>query len=366
MADQFKLPSNITKADLLGKYRELLDAYRSKAREAEKREEERTDADKKADLVAFEMADGASAQAVVEGIGQLRVHVGTVLNDLTAQLTEHAEHLTSLKRAIELREARLEELSDLDVATDTLAKLTRLYDERKQGAEEEFSNRLAAMEAELVAKREALEQAITQTKASWEEEKARTEKEIADEKAAREKERKREEADFVYDRDRGRKLEEHDYLERKAAQERELEEKKKAAEDDLAIREARVAERETTVDQLQAQVDGFPKELDAEVKRARAEVTAQLKTEADHKLQAVELERQWEMRVADERVQHLKDTIASLEKQKDELQKDLAAAYKQLQTLADKSIQGASMSHAYESVHEIALEQARRDRKKKE
>ena len=366
MTDQFKLPSNITKAALVDKYQELLDAYREKAREAEKKEERRIEAEKKEDVLALEIADGASAQAVVEGIGQLRVHIGTVLNDLTTQLTEHAEHLTSLKRGIELREARLQELTDLEVAADTLSKLTRLYDERKRGAEEEFTKRLTEMETELGLKKEALEQQIAETKVSWEEEKARTEKEIADEKAAREKESKREQADFVYDRDRSRKLEEHDYLQRKAAQERELEEKKKAVEADLVAREACIAEREAAVDQLQARVDGFSKELEAEVKRTRAEVTAQLKAEADHKVQALELERQWETKVAEERVQHLKQTITGLEKQKDELQKDLATAYKQLQALADKSIQGASLSHAYESVHQIALEQARRDRKDKE
>ena len=366
MTDQFNLPSNITKAVLLEKYHELLETFRKKARAAEKSEEERTEADKKADGVALDIADGASAQAVVEGIGQLRMHIGTVLNDLTDQLTKHAEHLISLKRAIELREARLGELTDLEVAADTLSKLTRLYDERKQGAEEEFSSRLAAMEAELVAKKEALEEQIAQTKAAWEDEKARAEKEIADEKALREKECTREEADYTYDRDRSRKIEEHNYLERKATLDRELEEKKKAVEDDLAIRETRIAEREAVVDQLQAHVDHFPKELEAEVKRGRAEVTAQLTAEANHKLQAVELERQWEKKVAEERVDHLKETIAGLEKQKDGLQRDLAAAYKQLQGMADKSIQGASLSHAYESVHQIALEQARRDRKDKE
>ena len=240
-----------------------------------------------------------------------------------------------------------------------------MYEDRKQGAEEEFSTRLVEMEAELVAKKEALEQEIAETKTAWNEEKERTESEIADAKVQLKKEREREEADHLYERNRTRKLEEHDYLERKTAQERELEEKKKAVEEDLAAREARIAEREATVDQLQARVDGFSTELENEVKRARAEVTAQLKAEADHKVQAIETERQWESKVAEERSQHLKDTIAALEKQKGELQKDLAAAYKQLQTLADKSIQGASLSHSFESVHQIALERARRDRKQK-
>lgn len=350
MKDQFKLPSNITKAALIDRYKTLLEAYREKSAKAEAIERERSETDKKEDSAALRVGDDTSVQSVVEAVGQLRVLIGNTLNDLTEQLTERADQLGALRRAVRTREARLENLVDTEAAADTLSKLMEVYAEREREAQATFELQVAEFEGEFAEKRQALETEIAAARAEWKAERERAESELKEAAELRDKERTREEEDYLYERNRTRKLEEHDYEQRRTAQERELEQQRIAVESDLAAREALVAERETVVDQLQRRVDGFPEELEGELARLRTAITGELTASWERKLEHLQLERQWEQRVATERATHLEGTIAELKAQNESQKKDLATAQKQLQSLADKSIEGTSLLRL-ESLH---------------
>jgi len=79
------------------------------------------------------------------------------------------------------------------------------------------------------------------------------------------------------------------------------------------------------------------------------------------------LERSWEKKVYEERIKHLESTIAGHEAKIAELKSDLGSAVSRVQQIADKAVEGASLNRAFQSVNQIALEQARRpDQKGKE
>jgi len=252
-------------------------------------------------------------------------------------------------------------------AGDTLARVTAAWSERKASTEAELAARKSELETGLRLKKEALDAEIAATRSAWKEEEAKVMKARADEASERELTRLREETEYAYARDRTRKLDEDAYGEKVAAHERELRERKTAVEKDLGLREAALKAREAELAALKKEVDAQPKALELAVTRARDEAVQALRHELEHKAALAAMERDWERKLLEQRIAHLQAAQAELEKKNAELRDELALAQKQVQDIATKAIEGASQTRAFQSVNQIALEQARRpDPKSKE
>jgi len=379
---QFELDIKATKKDLIAQYKELLDAFRDKV--AQKRELEKrlsTGGAQKA-AEAVEVAAESTVSGVIDTVGQLRGLVASTLNDLTDKMSAQAEQLETYRRAIASQQTRLAELHDIEAAADTLAKLTGAYEERSAEAEAAFEQMRAQAEAEAQkrtdeleslyqhradelevghkARAEALKAETERGRAEWKEEKGQYERDLDEETKLREQLRAREETEYVYERDRARKLESNEHQESVAAQAKELAGRKEAFEKELAVREAAIASRENRLDELEAEVRSFPAKLEKQIEAARKEASAAVRMELDQKAELARLEHAWEKKMLGQRIEHLEATIATGDQKIEQLRSELEVARKQVNDVATKAIEGASVAKAFHSVNEIALEQARR------
>lgn len=389
MAEEFSISPQMTKSQLIDEHQRLLDAFRDKARQAEEADQRRAEAEKQLEKHALREAEQATPQGVIESLGQLRGLIGTTVNDLVERMSTQAERLQALQRAIVTQERRLAELHDIEAAAESLGRVTHAYEERRAAAEAALAQRIAALESEhdarsatleeehrrraqgleadFAQRRAKLEEEMRRTREAWDVERARTGKELAELAEQRTKEREREEAEFAYARDRARARDEDAYHERKVAVERELKERVEAVERDLAARQAAMAGHEQELADLRRRVGDLPAQLEQATARARDEGRESVLAEMNRKAELSALEREWERKVHEERIRHLEENLAGREEKLTELKADLTAALKQVQQLAEKTVEGASLTRAFQSVNQIALEQARRpDTKGKE
>ncbi len=371
MAGEFKLDPRASKAEVMDQYKELLDTYQKKVSQLEAAEKRLSEGERHTRAETVKVAGEASVQAVIETLGQLRGLFNRTLGDLTDRMTAQAEKLESYRNAIAIQEKRLQERYDIEQAADALKKLVAAYEERKQKAESEFASLVTAQEIqhkdkaqnldrEFNLRKDALVKEIDEIRTKWKEEQERTVKLIKEQKEQEKKDREREEAEYVYERDRARKLEEDAYVEKRVAQEKELAAKKQNVEKDLTERVSAMAARETELKQLKVQVEQFPATLKAEVDKVRQQTTEALGKEMRQKEALLNVERDWERKMYEQKIQHLELLVASREKQLESLQVELSNAQAQVNDVAKKAIEGASLSKAYQSVNKIALEQARR------
>lgn len=382
MADEFKVSQNMKKKELIDEYERLLSEFKKKSREADEARTRQREIEKKDTEHALEAARETTIEGVITNLGQLRGQVGKTLNDVTEKMTTQAERLIELDLAIVSREKRLEELDDLGVATDTLAKLTRAYEERqrdtiseldetKQAMIREHEEKKRALEQELEEQRRELTEELESTESAltyemkkkqeaWKIEKSRTEAELKETAEQLAKEREREEAEYTYERDRLRKLEQHQHEEKKAAVEKMLVEMKEETVRELAVRTKSIEAREQTLEDLRAQVETFPAQLEEKVEVVRRGVEEKVTQEAAHKAELIAVKHEWTGKMLKEKIDHLEDAIASRDVKLAELKAQLDSALIQVQKIAEKTVEGASMTKAFTTVNEIAMEQARR------
>jgi hypothetical protein len=366
----FSINSNAKKQEIMEQYGKLLDSYKKKVKDSEEHQKRVTELERKLEAEAGQVAREATISSVINAIGELRGQVGATLNELTDQMSARAEKLEGLGRAIAVQERRLQELYDIEAAADTLNKLVATYEERRSEAETAYASMLEEMqrelkekkntiEAELKEQKENLETAIQDQRTKWLEEKAKEKKDREEEKARLDKDREREETEYLYERDRARKLEKNDYEERKTFQEKALKEAREQAEKTLSEREAELLKREQKVGELESEVASFPKRLDETVARVKKELTAQLAEKAENDARLKSVESEWEKKISAQKIEHLEQIIKSQENKIAEIGEELRNAQKQVNEVAKKAIEGASLNKAFQTVNEIALEQAK-------
>ncbi|MCU0664161.1 MAG: hypothetical protein MUC50_17765 [Myxococcota bacterium] len=358
------------KDELIDQYQSLLDEHGTKVRELEAAKKKLTELEKKVQAEALDTAEQATVSSVISSLGKLRGQIGATLNDINDQMTSLAAELESYRRAAATQKARIEELYKIEVVADTLSKLVGSYEERRAEEESSFSERMAQMEAELESRRttqekdlaekkESLERAIAEQRTAWTVERDREKSATQEEKANKEKTRAREEAEYLYTRDRERKLEQDSYDENKKLAERELAEKMHAAEQSFTAREAALKERETRAGDLEKQVADLQARLSRECEAAAKSARQQAETAATQAAKLVDVERQWEKKVFEQRITHLEKSLEDKDKANIGLSAELSNAQAQVNDVAKRAIEGAALNKAYESVNRIALEQAR-------
>lgn len=99
--------------------------------------------------------------------------------------------------------------------------------------------------------------------------------------------------------------------------------------------------------------------LETAVKEARDEAVAEVRKEMEHKASLSDVEREWERKSLEQTISHLQGVNDSLEKKIRELSAELREARRQVNAIAEKAVEGASISKAFASMNQIALEQAR-------
>jgi hypothetical protein len=290
-----------------------------------------------------------SVNAIVEGLATLRAGFGGALNDLSSQLTAEVAALQALRRQIQEKTDRLQTLYGISVNENTLDELIETYIAKSQAYEEQIKQ-----------KREAFEQTLDQKRESWAQEVKAQAQAIKERDDRLKTERKREAQEFEYDLRMARALEAEQYEQDMRARYRELEATVAAKQQAWAKREKAIAEQEQTYRNLESRAGSLAKELESAIKQAEKDSTDMARREAKIRDDALAKEEEGNKRVAELKIASLQATIDKQAQQMAGLSAQLDAVVKQSQSLAVKAIEGASHETSFQSIREIALEQAKR------
>jgi len=293
-------------------------------------------------------------EKILESITRLQLSFGGAVSDLSEKLTLEAFKLQEVRQTVASEVEQLEALHGLQVTEDSLDALIQQYGESYK-----------AFNAELNQRREAIEQESTQTKKVWAKEQEEHRRLIEERNETLNKTRQRDVKEYTYDLTLQRKLAGDEHEQQRKVLYQELEEFQQAQEKQWAEREKAIAEREKQFEDLKLKVEVFPQDLEAAIKRAKEEGKGiahyQAKVKADLTAKDVEGSK----RFYELRVQSLQETIQNQESRIQNLSKQLDSALKQVQDLAVKAIEGASNANSFQTVREIAIEQAKTQTKNK-
>ena len=363
MAAEAKVSQAMKKKEIIEEYNRLLDEFKQEVAARKEAEARLSELDKRKDAEALDAGLQATVDSALEGTNRLRALIGTTLNDLGDKLTQQAEKLEQLTRAVRLQEGKLKDLYDIEYAADTMAKLVGAYADEKEQLEKEYASRNASLEEDYARRTEELERSYAERKAELEREIENTRAQWKEEEEDRKVAREREQAEYEYNRDRTRRLEEDEYAEQRAALNRELISLREEAEREIAARKEAIERREEEFERMRAEIEGFPQRLEMAAQNARAEAIAELKKETDNKAALIEVEHEWEKKALEQTISHLSDLNSSLEEKIVSLSKDLRDARKQLNVIAEKAVEGTSISKAFESVNQLTHGQGRASEK---
>ena len=125
-------------------------------------------------------------------------------------------------------------------------------------------------------------------------------------------------------------------------------------------RERILTEQEQEFEALKERVEKFPGELEAAIKDAKVKASQAAQREAQIKFDLRKKEVEGEKQIYEARIKSLEENLKNQTQQIQALSTKLDATLKQSQALAMKAIEGASNVSSFQSVKEIAMEQAKK------
>ncbi len=335
-----------SKKELLAAYKELQRQLQER-REAEMKPEQRIR--EKQDRAAVETAEAIATEGIGKQVATLKAEISKVLADLSDKMDEATTKYLQVKRAVDVKEAELEEIYEIQKAASTLAALLEAQRQKREQFEADMAQRKAALEAE-----------IAETRAAWDREKQVREAEAKEREAAEKKAREREAEEFKYRTAREKQLAKEEFEYEKARLQRELQLKREELERGLAEREKALREREAELAALQQRVAAFPKELDAAVTRAVKEATERLTREAAAREELLKKDAEAEQKVLSSRIEALQETVKAQAAQIARLSAQLEKSYGQVQDIAVKAIEGSANLKTISALQAQVAESARR------
>jgi len=340
-------PVGITssKKELLTAYKELQKQIQER-REGEVKPEQRIR--EKQEKEAVETAEAIASEGISTQVATLKAEISKVLADLSDKMDEATTKYQQVKRAVEVKEAELEEIYEIQKAASTLAALLEAQKQKR----EQF-------EGDMVQRKEGLEAEIESARDEWKAAEAAHEAEVKEREAAEKKAREREAEEFKYRTAREKQLAKEEFEFEKARLQRDLQMKREELERGLAEREKAIKEREAELAALQQRAAAFPKELDTAVAKAVRETSDRLGRETAAREELLKKDAEAEQKVLSSRIEALQESVKAQAAQIARLSAQIEKSYGQVQDIAVKAIEGASGARALERVNQIAIEQAK-------
>lgn len=302
MEDIPQVSEKNTKAELASAYKTLVKKYEEKVRG-----KSMADTRKAADAAAIAEASGYTVAAILDQMESLKRSVGHTLNELSHALLAEEKRLEDIRAASAAEERRLKDLRDIDAAAVALEDLIRAQEARKESFEEEYEKMRHAR------RRDEEEYQLLQAQQRRKEAIAREEQEAALKKRA----------------------------------------------DELRAQEQEIKERHS-------RVEAFPAELERAAAQAREETRAQVEKEMRMQAELMAKETEGERKVSETRIAFLESTVARQTEEIAVLKKELDAAFRQVQSIAEKAIEGSSGRQTLQAVSDIAMSRAGRARQSEE
>ena len=337
--DTSSITATSTKKEILDAYNDLLKTLQTKAQTELKPEKAKAEREKQE---VVQIADGLTTLQVVKSVHELISETTRALSDIALKMEAETERYEKIKKAIEMKEAELRELFEIEKSAFTMAALIEAQKQQRVTFEDEMARR-----------KELLDQDIAQTKAGLESQKKQYTDDLKDQKEQEEKRRRREKEEYDYKlaREREQKInaltDEINKIDRELKEKREeFEKQAKSKETELNEREQAVSEREKVMNDLQTKVETFPKQLEASVAKAADEATAKITSEAAKNEQLLLKGFEGEKNVLQARIDGFEQTIATQKKQIERLTEQLEGAYGKVQDIAIKAVASSSRQAA--------------------
>jgi len=302
-----EVSSRNTKDQIFSAYKEVIGSLEENQIQSPQEEKKKSD-----EREVIYKSSQTSLEGIVSHLASLKITLTKNIDGLSENLVREFDKLSELKQAIEIEQKHLHELYEIKETAHTLSALMVIHKEETEKFELKIKEEKTEFERELEAK-----------KSLWDKKQAELEAYYDELKEKLEKQHKREEEEYKYNLEVGRRQEFQEYLLKKEALEKALEEKSQA----LAQKEALVESRLEEIEHLKQKVEQFPDELARSTEKTANEVTQRL--EDQHKF-AVTLK---EKEIEGEKSLYLQK-ISSLEAKV----KEQATLISQLTQKADESI----------------------------
>lgn len=347
-----------TKAEIITAFNELL--KENKALESQlmqgtnEKAEPRVNGKRNEGPEMVALTQNQKMDSILEGLTKLQLSFGGAVSNLSEKLTLEAFELQQVRQFVAVEVHQLETLHGIQITEGSLDALIQQYEESFKSFSEEREQR-----------RGVVEQESTQAKKTWLKEQEEHRSFVKERNETLSKVRQRDAKEYAYNLALQRKLAQDEYDLGNKILYQELEEFQQQQEKQWAERERIIAEQEKEYEDLRIKVEAFAKDLEAAIKRAKDEGRGIAHHQARVKADLLAKDMEGGRRFYELRVQSLQETIQNQETRIQNLSKQLDSALKQVQDLAVKAIEGASNLNSFQTVREIAIEQAKTQLKNK-
>lgn len=241
-----------------------------------------------------------TVEKITSDLSGLKLSLNQTIAKLAERLTEEAERLATIQKAIAIAQKELEETQKIKV---TAGMLQRMIEVQKQ-REEEFGKEVEA------------------TRRHWEEEQKEHEERVR-------RERAREQDEYQYHRELTKKRDQDERGEERSAFEREL----------AAEKEVRAVQLKELED-LRRKAAQFPAELERAVKEALVKSGAEVKREAEIAAKLTKQEADSQLNLAQQKIATLEETVRRQMAEIARLNEQLAKVAEQFKEVAVSVVEG--------------------------
>jgi len=325
---------------------EMLDAYNDLLKEIEtKKSQELKPVDIIKEKESKKVIDESNkiANSGIESIVvDLRKEFNKAILTLESQLELSYSKYETLKKGVELKEAELKEVYDIDRNANTLAALIESNNAKKAEFDDEIENEKSDLDAEIKHKRDSFLQEMNSKKEAWENEKKSYLLEIKERDSEEQKRRQREKEDFTYNFEKEKRTALDNLKLQKSTLEKEIADLKEKSDKELAERENLIAFREKEFNDLKLKALSFDKELDNAVAKAVKAATEKLVMESKHKEEILIKEIDGERKLYSAQISSLEKSIKEQNEQILKLQQQIDKSYSQVQDIAIRAVDSSS------------------------
>jgi hypothetical protein len=283
-----------TKAEIIQAYQDIAKRYEANVKSKK--------AEKVKKAVEREVVEKASVHStgnVTANLERLKADLAHGVDALAATFLEESRKMEDVQSAIRVLEERLKDLHDIEDAAVNIEDLLKTQEARK----EQFAAEYDRMKLE----------------------------------------RARAEEEYAYERAQQRKKDEAERAEREA---------------ELARREEWFRQNEKEFVRLQKEVEASPAKLEQAAAKARAEAAEATRRDMDIAHNLFVKETEGERRILETRLAHFEDVVKRQNEEIISLKAAAERASRQVQAIAEKSLDAASGKQTLRAVSDIALHQA--------
>lgn len=303
--------------------------------------------------VVYEMPKSNDVSGIIAYLNNVQQGISPALSEISAKMSVEAEALGELQTTINDKKENLSKLYDLKVENGILDKLITEYEEKQaQYAEEQKKLQ------------EAYQTDLTERQKMWQKEQKLQQKDVTERVDTATLEYQRNVKEYEYDLKLQRNTEKDAYGQKTKALQQIIIDLREKQDEAWALQEKQVKDREDEFEKFKKEAEEIPSKLEKEIKKAEYEGKAVIEKDAKIKAELLAKEVENAHKVFEMKIGALDNTIKGQEARLQTLNKQLEMALMQVQDLAIKALEGASNQKSFDSMREIALEQAKNQPKK--